>query len=178
MRTSSVCAKWPLPLVVALSLLLPPAIGNAAPVSSATTGKKSIFVAEESGVTVDFGDVPPLTGTIAKAKSGILAIEGQITFLSDATAGTTGVYQQLLINGFALNAIHPFSVPGPEVNCGTGHSECTITATYWVDLDAAELEAPGLVLNQPLVITFRGGVLTGPAVVNYRASFSARLEKR
>jgi hypothetical protein len=170
-------AKWPLQLVVALSFLLPPAVGHAAPVSSATEGKKSIFVAEESGET-NLGDITPLVGTIAKAKKGILAVEAQITYYADADDGVTGVFQQLLINGLAYNSIHPFSAPGPEVNCGTGHGECTITATYWVDLDAAELELPGSVISQPLVVTVRGGTLAGPSVVSYRASFTARMEKR
>jgi hypothetical protein len=170
--------KSSLTLAVTLSLLFS-TVGQAAVVKSAEPGKRSVFVSEEAGVTDGFGGIVELTGTIAKAGKGILAVEGIISIYSDAAAGTTGIYQQLLINGNSLASFtHPFSVPGPEVNCGSGNDQCTITASYWVDLDAAEAANPGSVKGQPLVITLRGGVLSGPGNLNYRASFSARTEKK
>jgi hypothetical protein len=170
-------ALYPVALAVSLTFLATAV--HAAPVTSAAMGKKSMFAAEHDGMTVN-GEIVPLEGTIAKAGKGILAVEAEIAYFSDATAGTNTVYQQLWVNNSQLASyIHPFStVPGPETNCGTGDSQCTITATYWVDLDAAEAANPGTVKGQPLVVSLRGGVITGPQVIPYRASFSARMEKK
>jgi hypothetical protein len=164
---------------IGLSLLLCTTTALAAQVKSAEPGKKSVFVAEEVGQTDVNGEIVDLTGTLAKAGKGIVAIEAQLTIFADASTGTTGIYSQIGINGFSLAAFtHPFSFPGPEVNCGTGHNECTITATYWVDLDAAEAAFPGQVKGLPLTITMRGGALAGPGNLQYRASFSARTQKK
>jgi hypothetical protein len=179
MRNHPISTNLSFALSIGLALLISTTAAHAAQVKSSDPGKKSVFVAEEDGVSENFGDIVELTGTIAKAGTGILAIETQLTMFSDATNGTTGIYSQILINGNSLAPFtHPFSAPGPEVNCGTGHSECTITATHWVDLDAAEAAFPGSVKGLPLTVTMRGGVLAGPGSLPYRASFSARTQKK
>ena len=43
-------------------------------------------------------------------------------------------------------------------------SRCTLTATWWLDLDAAEVANPGVFINQPLTVTLerRRGLRRAP----------------
>ncbi len=59
-------------------------------------------------------------------------------------------------------------------------SGCTVSGTWWLDLDAAEVAHPGVFIRQPLTITLLGGTVPGAGVpfVPGDASMSAVLEKK
>ena len=54
---------------------------------------------------------------------------------------------------------------------------CTLTGTWWLDLDAAELAHPGMYINRPLTVTLIGGDF-GVIEFNGRVTMSVHMEKK
>jgi len=73
--------------------------------------------------------------------------------------------------------------PGPLEDCGgfginPPAFSCTLTGTWWLDLDAAEAANPGVFINQPLAVTLRGGDFAGMGLIPVDVTMSVRLEKK
>ena len=70
------------------------------------------------------------------------------------------------------------SVAGYGTACAPTHPYCTISATFWFDLDAMEAKYPGTFIGQPLTVSVGGGNFLGAgAGASYWASFSAEVAK-
>ena len=69
--------------------------------------------------------------------------------------------------------------PNPNfVLQGCGSIPCTLTGTWWLDLDAAELANPGVFINQPLTVTLHGGEGFAAPQTEGRVAMSVRLQKK
>lgn len=64
--------------------------------------------------------------------------------------GPLAISTGVIVNGNASLPLRPNS--GAVGNCSAGEFACTVSGQWWVDLDAAEDQFPGTVLNQPITI--------------------------
>ena len=172
MRTSAVkiCSA----ALVALFML---GLLGARPTRAASTGpgKKSAFESSDFGI----GDIPQavatlLTATIAKGKKkNVLVVEA--TLSSGASSISSYLILGTTVNGVEMEP----GYPNPNFvlqSCGGGL--CTLTGTWWLDLDAAELANPGVFINQPLTVTLRGGEASAAPQSDGRVTMSVRLQKK
>jgi len=167
--------------VLALALSL----SSAGVASAATTspGKNSAFVSS-SGVMTSLST--KATATILKGKKRtVLAIEASY---SDGASYPTAALIRVLGMTVSVNGV--LAQPNPSApyqyitDCGfvdTPPVACSVTGTFWLDIDAAELANPGMFVGQPLVVDFRAGDLTngaGVGVMPMDASLSVRVQKK
>ena len=151
----------------------------AAPVSSCPAPctkppKAALFVAEPSGALDVNCNTAPLTGTIAAGKKKtVLRLDATVSVNNDPS--TEGCYVSAYVNGISLN---------PVINSGSNSMDtalgarCTITGTYWLDMDSAEMASPGMFIGQPLVIEVdAGSESTGGMGDSYTATWSAQVVK-
>ena len=131
----------------------------------------------------------PLAGMVATLKKGkpkrVVVVEATMT-KGVATPGapvTLSMFPD--VNGVLMepDASGGVSGPGPLEDCGgfginPPAFSCTLTGTWWLDLDAAEAANPGVFINQPLVVTLHGGDFAGMGVVPVDVTMSVRLEKK
>ncbi|HYC55500.1 MAG TPA: hypothetical protein VEL28_11260 [Candidatus Binatia bacterium] len=137
---------------------------------STSPGKSSVFVKDtnqfQSGAIM-----VPIAGTISKGKTKrVLRIDATLTLgifnLGDQATATINVNGVSL--GSAVGHCH-----------GASLLECTVTGTFWLDLDAAELADPGSVKGAPLNVTMTGASSNSSDVGEfYTASFSAQMVKK
>lgn len=151
------------------AVLLSPVISQAASVTT-SPGKNSVFAREGAVLTAN-GDFPDLTGQIEKGKKKtVLKIEA--TTMIEGHAAVPGAYLAVTVNGLAA------SMASGQCDQASSHF-CSLTGTYWLDLDAAELIIPGAFIGQPLNITLTGGnsAVAGAGLQSI-ASFSAEVVKK
>jgi len=137
--------------LAAAVLLLLPALSHAAPVTT-SPGKTSVFVSE-TAVLDGIGDIPQITAQILKAKAHqVLRLD--VTIIVDGSPLVAGMYTRAQVNGLDMN-------PGallPTSQCDTTSIlRCSVTGTYWLDIDTAEAGTPGAFVGQPLNIAVIGG---------------------
>lgn len=159
-------------LILSVLVVLSPLAAHAAPVTT-SPGKTSVSSSESSTLNMS-GNVTGLMGTISKgAKKRILQFTATLSIVDDMTVPAISLFPT--VNGFI--------VTGTSQNyqkCDTSEaSNCTLTAVYWLDLDAAELAHPGTYIGQPLNIGIFGGSasFTGSGL-NYNLSFNATMVKK
>jgi hypothetical protein len=159
--------------LAAAVLLLVPALSYAAPVTT-SPGKTSVF-ASETAVLDGVGDMPPLSAQILKAKAHqVLRLD--VTVIVDAGATLAGMYTRAQVNGLDMN-------PGQMAStgqCDTASTlRCSVTGTYWLDIDTAETALPGSFVGQPLNIVVNGGnnAASGSGLP-CRSSLSAQMVKK
>lgn len=138
--------------ILALAALVLAGAAGGSWADSTSPGKTSAFEsASLSPLTVGTDDL--LTATLIKGKAkSVLAIQATIT----TNTGADGTLHMLPnVNGVA--------VQGTTVNqtCAFSVAHCTVSGTWWLDLDAAEAANPGQILKVPLEVTLQGGVLAG-----------------
>lgn len=151
--------------------------------ASTSPGKNSAFVSS-SGVLTAY--MPQATATIVKGKKKtVLAIEASY---SDGASYPTAPGIRVLGMRVAVNGV--LAQPNPSAayvyltDCGfvdTPPVACTVTGTFWLDVDAAELANPGMFVGQPLVVTLEAGDLTNGALVGITpmdASLTVRVQKK
>jgi hypothetical protein len=150
---------------LALAWGAPPAFA-----ASTSPGKSSAFA---SGSLSPLGANPTtlLTATIAKGrKRRVLAIEATV----GTESGAAGVLEMRpLVNDVAADG------PIVSVACQPTLVHCSMTGTWWLDLDAAEAANPGVFVKQPLEVRLVGGTLAGgdPDISAY-GTLSVRLESK
>jgi hypothetical protein len=137
--------------LAAAVLFLLPALAHAVPVTT-SPGKTSVF-ASETAVLDGIGDIPVLSAQILKAKAHqVLRVD--VTVIVDGSASLAGMYTRAFVNGIDMN-------PGPLSStgqCNTASAlRCSVTGTYWIDIDTAETQYPGLFVGLPLNIQIYGG---------------------
>ena len=147
-------------------------LANAAPVTT-SPGKSSVSVSN-SGNLDGVGNTVVLHGQIAKGKAKtVLQINATVTVGS--SANLAGVY---LAAG--VNLADPLPANYIESQCDTASiRQCTESATFWLDIDAAETASPGGFVGQPLNIAVAGGNAANDATaLGYSISFSAQVMKK
>ena len=112
-----------------------------------------------------------MSATILKGKKKYaLVIEAKVTL-----ADTSGAELSLLlpiVNGFG-GLVQPNALSGvTTTKCAPGGSGCSVSGTYWMDIDAAESVSPGSFYNMPLNVSL------GIAVSNLSAATSSSLVVR
>ena len=142
---------------------------------AATTspGKTSSFASGDGGLD-GVGDIPPLTAQILKGKSKtVIKIDASVSTATNAVL--VGDYLDPSVNGYPLM---PSSYIYGQCSATNG-AYCTLTATFWMDVDAAELAHPGVYVGQPLNVTLQGGnSATGGAGIAYFATLSVTVVKK
>jgi hypothetical protein len=156
--------------IAALAALVLTGAAGGSWADSTSPGKTSAFEsASINALTVGTADL--LTATLLKGKAkNVLAIEATMT---TNTGGDGTLHMVPTVNGVA--------VQGTTVNqpCAFTVAHCTVTGTWWLDLDAAEAANPGSILKVPLEITLEGGVLAGgEADVSATVTLSVRMVKK
>ncbi len=166
---ASTPSRKSLKLSLIAAVLLAPVISQAAPVTT-SPGKNSVF-AREGAVLDATGDFPDLTGQIEKGKKKtVLKVEA--TALIQGNAAVAGAYLAMTVNGLTT------AMASGQCDPASTHF-CSLTGTYWLDLDAAELIIPGAFIGQPLNITLTGGnSAVAGAGLQSLASFSAQVVKK
>ena len=152
-------------------------VGNAATTSP---GKTAVYASTAAAVISS----PPtvLTATISKGlKKRVLEVDVSAVL----TGGPVGAKLLTLIptvNG--LGILEPINVgstvPAMEI-CGNAPDGCSLSLQYWLDLDTAEADHPGLFVKQPLVIEVQAelqGFGGSPASDSGVVSLRARLQKK
>lgn len=161
-------------ILTALIATLTVASGTAQAAASATPGKNSAY-ATVSGLSFSTPAIQPVSVEILKGKKKtVLEIDLTVSaFLSTGDLLEVGV----LVNNSLALPLEPETGYYTIEKCPSFSTICTVNAHYWLDLDAAELAAPGTIIGQPL--TVRATMLATPATANDgTATLRARLVKK
>jgi len=136
-------------------------------VGLAACTQKALFVKKLNGTLhPSMGSITPLVGQLEGMKGMVLKVDGKV----EAKTGqfVNQISAALYVNGDLVDGvIHANPCPA--------FSSCTMAATWWLDLDAAEAANPGKFIGKPLNIELGGGLSTGSGGNSYVASFSAQL---
>ena len=150
-------------------------LGATAHAASTSPGKFSAFESSDFGGTgeIPTGANPLLTATIAKGKKKyVLVVEA--TLSTGLSLSSSYLYLRTDVNGWE---IEPLGDGSSEVltDC---NGPCTLTASWWLDLDVAEAAQPGLFINQPLTVTLRGGEGIASTQSGGKVTMSVHLQKK
>jgi hypothetical protein len=169
---------WSVPLSIAACLSLAPfawADGTTSP------GKNSVFVSASSLTLPSTGDDSTLlTATITKGKKKtVVAIEGMLTKIGSLT-GPRIERIWPTINGILVEPGESGEPDVAQVNCPTINLTlfCTITGTWWLDIDAAEAANPGMFIGKALTIRLMGEEITLNGDSSLAATLTARVQKK
>jgi hypothetical protein len=169
-RTSKTTLALSLGMILLGASVASAIVESSCPAPCTKLPKEALSLRERNGTTSGTGAVTPLTGTLAKGKSKtLLRIDASFSGTTPVpTLASLLVYVNgvLLQDGIAFGAYADQCLP----------TICTLTGTFWLDIDAAEAANPGLFMNQPLVISLDGG--NGQAAQSYSTSLSAQLLKK
>ncbi len=130
----------------------------------------NVFVRELNGNFDAAGLIAPLTATLAHGKKhSVLRID--VMLLSTLTNNARGLFETVSVNSTSL-------AQQPIQACPTDQP-CVLTATYWLELDAAEAASPGMFFKGPLQVNVSGGVININAGIgnHYEATLAVQLLK-
>jgi len=141
-------------------------------------GKNSVYASDSStaGLPGSCGN-ELLAGIIEKGKpKRVIAIEA--TLNTALSSNLDDLCLKAEVNGVQAQ---PFSSPtffGTRASCNAGET-CSLAASFWLDLDAAEAANPGVFKKQPLNIRLLGGDdLNNGSGAFYAVTMTARMEKK
>jgi hypothetical protein len=135
--------------------------------------KTNLFVRETYGTVSNFDQIGAIYGTLQKGKKGhVLRVEATASVNSHA-AGIMDC--AVFVNNHIIEGGALFGIDH-GVSCQNA-GMCFFTGSYWLDLDAAEAEFPGVYLNQPLDLIFQCSTY-GNAGQRYGSTMSAELVKK
>jgi hypothetical protein len=163
--------------VAIAALVIAPVGPNQAFGASTGPGKKSAF---ESSDFNGFGDIPAgvsplLTATIVKGKKkNVLVVEA--TLSTGSSPSSSYLYLRTDVNGWEIEPLDGGGSSQVLTDCNG--TPCTLTAAWWLDLDAAEAAHPGVFIGQPLTVTLRGGEGSPSPQYDGKVTMSVRLEKK
>lgn len=182
LRTALVMPRDCLVVTVVAALLAGVVSGGASRASAASPspGKTSAFASSDFGGT---GDIPfafttLLSASIAKGKSkSVLVINGMLS--SGSSLATSTFYLRVSVNGVWAEPQTFGTVSLIAQGCGVGGSRmCTLTGTWWLDLDAAELANPGSFKGKPLEVVLEGGEEVAAIESQGRVTLSVVMQKK
>jgi hypothetical protein len=137
----------------------------ASPASAQTFTSGRTFAFASSGTNVlPLGSQGWTTVTIDKAKrKHVLEIDGSVTYTGNAAIQFLDVFTRV------------FTPVSSQTDCSgvSFGGSCTVSAHWWVDIDAREAAEPGLWANQPVTVDLQGGVL--PADQASNGSYTLRV---
>ncbi len=151
-------------------------VTGASDCQSTSPGKFSVFASAHMAQLSTGGGPPLLMATIGHGKHKyVLAAEARI---SSATTGLMSPFFWPEVNGVRMNPTDGANLAYVSTDCSS--QRCSLTGTWWLDLDAAEAAHPGMFLGVPLVVNLQGGDLNGAAVPagNTEVTMTLRLQKR
>jgi hypothetical protein len=166
-----------------LALALSVSTTGVASADSVSPGKNAAFVSA-TGVLTTYTTQP--VATIAKGRRNtVLAIEASYSDGASypTPAGMRVLGMQVYVNGVGVQP-NPFGTYEFLTDCGfvdTDSNACSVTGTWWLDIDAAELANPGQFVGQPLTVSLMAGDLAaGPLVgiVPMDTSLTVRVTKK
>ena len=163
----------------ALAALLLVGVVVAKPAGAASTspGKNSAF---ESSDFSGNGDIPQavttlLTATIVKGKKkNVLVVEA--TLSTGSSSSSSYLYLRTDVNGYEIEPLD--SGGSSQFLTFCNGTPCTLTAAWWLDLDAAEAAHPGIFIKQPLTVTLRGGEGLPSPQSGGKVTMSVRMQKK
>lgn len=163
-----------------VSTFLATGVGSAA---STSPGKNSAFVSS-TGVLTSYN--VQASATIEKGKKKtVLAIEASY---SDGASYPTAAGMRVLGLAVYVNGVQ--AQPNPLASyvyltdCGYVDDDpvaCSVTGTFWLDIDAAELANPGAFVGEPLVVELTAGDLAAGPLVGITpmdTSLTVRVQKK
>jgi hypothetical protein len=167
--------------MVGLSILAVAIVADTAHAASTSPGKTAVYASTAAAVITD-PPAPVLTATIAKGKKKRVL---EVDLSAIVTGGPSGAGKLTLVpivNGLAImEPVDTGSTVASRLVCGSAPEGCSLSAQYWLDLDAAEAAHPGVFIKQPLVIEGRAGwgSFGGPPIppVSAAVSLRARVQK-
>jgi hypothetical protein len=142
---------------------------------SAPASADSSISGKTIGLFAGSGVNPGTMGaTILKGKKKhVLVIDVKVT-LADTSGAEVSVYQPT-VNG--LGSVQPIALSGiTTTKCGVGGSGCSVSGTYWFDIDAAEVALPGTFYNHPLNVSINIAVSNPSAATS--TSMVVKMEKK
>jgi len=118
--------------------------------------------------------IADVIGTLSRGTAHtVVRLDATIFVLGNGTIGSLLVSPT--VNGKIWDPVYT----GVVGACGTGQAMCTVTGTFWFDVDELEAQHPGQFVGQPLNIKVAGGALSGVGTgANYVATFSAEVVKK
>jgi len=140
---------------------------------STSPGKNAVFVASPFG-PLPMATATLLSGTIVKGRAKrVLAIEGMFTTGFGPAVGDVVLLGARVDTISGTLAVVP---PDAGFRCTFGQ-QCTLTGTFWLDLDEAEANNPGTVVGKPLTVRLVGGVVGMPPE-NGDLTMTVRMQKK
>ncbi len=164
--------------ILFLSLAASPAVA-----ASTSPGGNAVYESA-TGIPLGPGPAPLVVGTIKKGlRSRVLEVNAMLTV---GVPFAPGIELSVLVdvNGVLMEPLPsgPFGAVQSCVSVLLPTSGCTLSGTWWLDIDAAEAANPGIFIRQPLTITLFGGLLPGPIPppigIPADVSMSAVMEKK
>jgi hypothetical protein len=173
----SLAAATVLALVVSVSAT------GVASADSISPGKKAAFVSS-TGVLTTY-TIQASAGIEKGKRNTVLAIEASYSDGASypTVAGMRVLGMQVSVNGVYAQP-NPFGSYQFLTDCGYVDNDpvaCSVTGTWWIDIDAAELANPGLFVGQPLTVNLIAGDLAAGAlvgVVPMDTSLTVRVQKK
>lgn len=140
--------------------------------------------------TVGFVALPagPMAGPILTTPGATLAKGNKkkvVTVDATITSGMPVPMPMILSMGATLNGVAMEPTTGVYMDCaGTAMTPwfggplagCTVSATFWLDLDQAETASPGTFIGLPLTVVLVGGDASGMGGPPVSASMNVRQE--
>jgi hypothetical protein len=125
---------------------------------------------------------PAATLAMGKAKR-VLVVDATVTSGAAPPAPLPMVLTMAAnANGVPMEPTIPWGV---VMDCGGSAMSiiaplvgCTLSATFWLDLDQAETASPGTFIGMPLTVILKGGNAAGAGGMPVYASMGVHLEKR
>jgi len=138
--------------------------------------KSALFVRENDGTINANSYIVPLQGTLQKGtRKTVLRVDVSLFVQIDPSMPSVYIYPT--VNGQKAGTGYAGLM---QAVCDHSLSAyCSVSGSFWWDLDALEAAHPGKFIGQPLNIAVDGGSLVGGGVGQpYSASFSAELVKK
>jgi hypothetical protein len=161
-------------LLAIAAVLVSPLASHAATTSP---GKNAVH-SDVFGVLDASSLIDPPAGQILKGKKNTV-VEIQATVSVVQNASLKGLQLFAAVNGVVFTGM---GTTNSQCDVAAAPSSpCTLTVTFWMDVDAAETAYPGTYVGQPLNITLNGGDAEPSAAtvgLAYSARFSARVGKK
>jgi hypothetical protein len=149
------------------------AVESSCPAPCTRLPKTSLFVRETNGVLDQVGRIVPLSGMLLRGTAKTVVRIDASVFVN-VNPSVDQLYVRANLNGVTSSPASYF------VTCdSTKSAYCTATGTFWWDIDALEVDHPGMFVGQPLSITLHGGNLFNQGAGQpYEASFIAQVVKK
>jgi hypothetical protein len=146
-------------------------LGVSATVADVSPGKSSAFASiVEQNPLPEYGTTPLVSATINKARAKrVLSIHATLT-VRGAGAAVVGILPR--VNGVSAE-------PSRITTDCSQQTECSVSGSWYLDVDAAETANPDAFVGEPLLIELLGGETsaTTPAVP-WDASLSVLMVKK